>query len=143
MARALKRLHAIQWALLASILILTGMAAALHPSAHSIDPSVSYVFTTLAVAVVGVVFVVRRTLVFRAEATLSSQPDEPLSLTQWRAGYVATYALCEALALFGFAQRCLGSNFEQSVPYYFGGFVLLFFFRPRRPQIKPVVEPPI
>jgi hypothetical protein len=87
----------------------------------------------LGVAVVGVIFVVRRTLVLRAAESLATHPDDDLSLNHWRTGYLATYALCEALALFGLVQRFLGSSLQQSVPYYLGGFVLLFFFRPRQP----------
>jgi F0F1-type ATP synthase membrane subunit c/vacuolar-type H+-ATPase subunit K len=100
---------------------------------HAVDPTVSYVFTTLGVAIVGAIFVVRRTLVFRAAESLATDPNDSLSLGQWRTGYFATYALCEALALFGLFLRFLGGGFQQSVPYYIGGFVLLFFFRPRQP----------
>jgi hypothetical protein len=74
------------------------------------DPSLSYVFTTAAVAIVGVVFVIRRTSVLRS-----------------------TYALCEALALFGMILRFMGFSFERSLPFYVGGFVLIFFFGPRAP----------
>ena len=76
---------------------------------------------------------VRRTLVLRAAASLASQPDDILSLNHWRTGYLATYALCEALALFGLIQRFMGCTLQQSALYYVGGFVLLFFFRPRQP----------
>ena len=102
-------------------------------SSDLIDPSISYVFTTLGVAIVGAIFVVRRTLVFRAAESLATQPEDGLSLDHWRTGYFATYALCEALALFGLVLRFMGCGFQQSVPYYLGGFVLLFFFRPRVP----------
>ena len=76
---------------------------------------------------------VRRTLVLRAAESLATQPDDRLSLNHWRTGYVATYALCEALALFGLILRFRAYPSQQSVPYYLGGFVLLFFFRPRPP----------
>jgi len=76
---------------------------------------------------------VRRTLVLRAAESLASHPDDSLSLNHWRTGYFATYALCEALAFVGLVLRFLGCNLQQSVPYYIGGFVLLFFFRPRQP----------
>jgi hypothetical protein len=99
-----------------------------------LDPALGYLFTTLGVAIVGVIFVIRRTLVFRAAETLSSQPDDILSLNHWKTGYFATYALCEALALFGLVERFLGCTLQQSIPYYLGGFILLFFFRPRKPQ---------
>lgn len=133
MTRALKTLRAVQWSMLASILLYGALGELLHHGARGIDPSISYVFTTLGVAIVGAIFVVRRTLVFRAAESLATQPEDGLSLNHWRTGYFATYALCEALALFGLVLRFMGCSFEQSVPYYLGGFVLLFFFRPRVP----------
>jgi hypothetical protein len=137
MNSALRTLRAVQFALLASILLYLGLGEMFHPAHRPIDPSLSYLFTTLGAAVVGMIFVVRRTLVIRAAETLLSQPEDAVSLNHWRTGYVATYALCEALALFGLVQRFLGSNLQQSIPYYLGGFVLLAFFRPRQPESVP------
>jgi F0F1-type ATP synthase membrane subunit c/vacuolar-type H+-ATPase subunit K len=133
MIKALKALRAVQWSMLASILLYGYIGELAGGSVHAVDPTVSYVFTTLGVAIVGAIFVVRRTLVFRAAESLATDPNDSLSLGQWRTGYFATYALCEALALFGLFLRFLGGGFQQSVPYYIGGFVLLFFFRPRQP----------
>jgi len=133
MARALKTLRAVQWSMLVSILLYVIVGEAVGPVSRAVDPALSYIFSTLAVAVVGIIFVVRRTLVFRAAESLVSDPDDNLSLNHWRTGYIATYALCEALALFGLVLRFLGYNFQQSVPFYIGGFVLMFFFRARRP----------
>ena len=50
---------------------------------------------------------------------------------------MATYALCEALALFGLILRLRASPTQASVPYYLGGFVLLLFFRPKPPPAAP------
>ena len=133
MTKALKTLRAVQWSMLASILLYGVVGEVLGPVARAVDPALSYLFTTLAVAIVGVIFVVRRTLVLRAAESLATHPEDSLSLNHWRTGYIATYALCEALALFGLIQRFLGCTLQQSVLYYLGGFVLLFFFRPRMP----------
>jgi hypothetical protein len=133
MIRALKTLRAVQWALLASILLYGIVGELAGPVARAVDPALSYLFSTLAVAIVGAIFVVRRTLVLRAAESLATQPEDNLSLNHWRTGYIATYALCEALALFGLIQRFLGCSLQQSALYYVGGFVLLFFFRPRQP----------
>ncbi len=139
MIRALKTLRAVQWAMLASILLYGVVGEAAGPVVHPVDPAVSYLFATLGVAIVGVIFVVRRTLVLRAAESLATQPDDSLSLNHWKTGYIATYALCEALALFGLVLRFLGASLQQSMPYYLGGFVLLFFFRPRQPETASVV----
>jgi hypothetical protein len=123
----------VQWAMLGSILfyVVVGEVLTLRPRAA--DPALSYVFSTIGVAIVGVIFVVRRTLVLRAAENLVAHPDDSLTLNHWKSGYLVTYALCEALALFGLVLRFTGFKLEQSLPFYVGGFVLLFFFGPREP----------
>lgn len=137
MVVALKTLRSVQWAMLVSILLYVALGQIVTPTAHMLDPAVGYVFTTLAVALVGVIFVVRRTLVFRSEGSLAAHPDDTISLNHWKTGYIVTYALCEALALFGLIERFLGAGMEQSMLYYLGGFVLILFFRPRPPELTP------
>jgi hypothetical protein len=119
--------------MLGSILLYVVVGELLGSGARAANPSLSYVFTTAGVAIVGVIFVVRRTLVLRSAESLASHPDDSLTLNHWRSGYIATYALCEALALFGFVLRFTGCSLQQSLPFYIGGFVLLFFFGPRQP----------
>ena len=136
MARSLKTLRTVQWAMLLSILLYAGVGEFLGPGIQRVDPALSYVFSTLAVGIVGTIFVVRRTLVLRAASTLATSPEDGISLSQWKTGYIATYALCEALALFGLVLRFRGSELQQSLLFYVGGFVLLFFFRPRQPETQ-------
>jgi len=119
--------------MLASILVYAAIGERFGPRVRGVDPALSYIFSTLAVGIVGTIFVVRRTLVQRAAASLATKPDDSLSLNHWQTGYIATYALCEALALFGLVLRFQGSQFQQSLLFYVGGFVLLFFFGPRQP----------
>ena len=136
MARSLKTLRMMQWAMLLSVLLYVAVGEILGPRIQRIDPALSYLFSTLAVGIVGTIFVIRRTLVLRAASTLATQPEDNLSLNQWKTGYITTYALCEALALFGLVLRFRGSELQQSLLFYVGGFVLLFFFRPRQPETQ-------
>lgn len=133
MIGALKTLRAVQWAMLASIVLYAIVGQFLGPVSRGVDTTLSYLFATLSVAIVGAIFVVRRTLVLRAGETLASRPDDRLSLNHWRTGYIATYVLCESLALFGLILRFRGSPVEASVYYYLGGFILLLLFWPRKP----------
>jgi hypothetical protein len=137
MARSLKTLRAMQWTMLFSVLMYVVVGEILGPRIARVNPELSYVFSTLAVGIVGTIFVVRRTLVLRAASILATEPEDNISLNQWKTGYIATYALCEALALFGLVLRFRGSELQQSVLFYLGGFVLLFFFRPRQPEPVP------
>jgi hypothetical protein len=136
MSRASKTLRAVQWALLASILLYAALGEIIAPRAGRIDQTLSYILSSLAVGIVGTIFVVRRTLVLPAAVGLSLESEESLSLNHWKTGYFATYALCDALALFGLLLRLRGSGLEQSLLFYIGGFVLLVFFRPRLP-VRP------
>jgi F0F1-type ATP synthase membrane subunit c/vacuolar-type H+-ATPase subunit K len=136
MPKALKTLRAVQWSMLASIILYAVGAEVISPRVRGADPTLSYVFSTLAVGIVGTIFVVRRTMVQRAADSLASDPDDAVSINHWKSGYVATYALCEALALFGLVLRFCGSPMQQSLLFYIGGFVLLFFFRASAP-VRP------
>ena len=133
MPNTIRTLRVVQWALLVSIVLYALVGEAVGPKIQTVNPTLSYLFSTLSVAVVGIIFVVRRTLVFRAAESLVARPDDGISLNHWKTGYIVTYALCEALALFGLVQRLLGSSFQQSLLFYIAGFVLLFFFRAREP----------
>jgi cytochrome b561 len=133
MRGAIRTLRAVQWTMLGSILLYAVVGEVLRHSARAIDASLSYVFTTAGVALVGVIFVVRRTLVLRSAENLVVHPDDSVTLNHWKSGYITTYALCEALALFGLILRFMGCSFQQSLPFYVGGFVLLSFFGPREP----------
>lgn len=119
--------------MLGSILLYAAVGEIVQPGSRAVNPALSYAFSTAAVAIVGMIFVVRRTLVFRSAESLAVHPDDPLTLNHWKTGYLATYAFCEALALFGLILRFMGSNFQQSAPFYLGGLILLAFFGPRRP----------
>jgi hypothetical protein len=133
MRGAIRTLRAVQWTMLGSILLYAVVGEVLRHSARAIDASLSYVFTTAGVALVGVIFVVRRTLVLRSAENLVVHPDDSVTLNHWKSGYITTYALCEALALFGLILRFMGCSFQHSLPFYVGGFVLLSFFGPREP----------
>jgi len=140
MKGTLRTLRTVQWVMLGSILFYAVVGEALGSRTRAADPSLGYFFTTAGVAIVGVIFVVRRTLVLRSAETLASRPDDSLALSHWKTGYVATYALCEGLALFGLILRFMGCSFQQSLPFYVGGFVLLFFFGPREPEPRQPVS---
>lgn len=133
MIQALKTLRIVQWAMVASIVLYAILGEAVGPIPKGVDASLSYLFATLTVAIVGMILVVRRTLVLQAGESLAARPDDNLSLNHWKTGYLATYALCEALALFGLILRFRGSSLQQSILYYLGGLILLLFFRPVAP----------
>src|SRR5437588_129672 len=126
MSAALKLLRIMQLAMMGSILAYAVAGQAASPSPRPVNPGLNYGFTAMAVMIIGVIFVVRRTLVLPSAENLAAHPEDSLALNHWKAGYLATYVLCEALAVFGLVLRLSGFSFQQSLPFYIGGFVLLF-----------------
>ena len=133
MGRTLRTLRVVQLAMLGSILLYAIVGELAGPGTGAANPALSYIFTSMGVAIVGIIFVVRRTLVLRPAEILATNPDDELTLNHWKTGYLATYALCEALAVFGIVLRFMGFNLHQSLPFYAGGLVLLFLFAQRKP----------
>src|SRR5437016_12656573 len=94
-------------------------------------PTFFYVLSVLSITTIGVILVVRRTLVLHSESTLRVKSNDLATLNRWRTGYIITYALSESLALFGLLVRLTGFSLSQAVTFYFPGFILMLFFRPR------------
>ena len=136
MGTAVKTVRLIQIAMLVSVGIyaVVGEVAGRHLNT---DATVIYAISFASISVVGAILVVRKTMVLQSEAELKTKPGDPVILARWKTGYFVTYALCEALALFGLVLRILGFTLNQVWPYYAGSFVLLLLFWPREPQTYP------
>src|SRR5581483_9636104 len=77
-------------------------------------PVHAMLFQILAVvAVVNVV--VRKSIVTPALAALRANANDMQALNRWRGGFVVTYALCEASALYGFIVRIVGFSYTMVV----------------------------
>jgi hypothetical protein len=97
------------------------------------NPTLFYALSLATITIVGVILVVRRTLVLQSAAILAERPNDAATLSRWRAGHVMTYALSEAIAMFGLLLRIIGFSLSQVASFYLAGFILLLFFGPRRP----------
>ena len=133
MEASVRLLRILQMAMLASIFlyVLVGELVGRVTSAN--NPTLFYAMSMITVTIVGVILVVRRTLVMQSATTLAARPGDVATLARWRAGYIMTYALSEAIALFGFVLRMTGFTLSQVASFYLAGFILLLFFGPRRP----------
>jgi hypothetical protein len=134
MEPARKTLQIVRLALMVSIALYVfvgeGVGARL---AVAPDRNFYFALTLVAITTVGMIFAVRRVLVLRSEAALAAQPEDSMALNRWRSGYLVTYALCEAVAMFGLVLRVLGFTLSEVSPFYIVGFVLMLLFGPRRP----------
>jgi hypothetical protein len=133
MENAIKIVRLIQIAMLLSVgmFVLAGEMVGSIPKLS--NPTLFYALSLATITIVGVILVVRRTLVLQSAVTLATRPNDVATLNRWRAGYVMTYALSEAIAMFGLVLRLIGFTLSQVAYFYIAGFILLLFFGPRRP----------
>jgi hypothetical protein len=133
MTAALRIVRVVQIAMLASIALC--VAAGEFVNGHiTADVTLIRVISFASISVIGTILVVRKTMVLQSEVVLRERPNDAAVLGRWRAGYIVTYALCEALVLFGLVLRIMGFTIMQVWPFYAGGFVLLLLFWPRAPK---------
>ena len=86
MRNALKLLRTLQLTLLGSVVFHAIVGEVVGPLGASANPTLSYVLTTVGVAVVGMILVVRRTLVLRSATALAEKPEDSLTLHHWKTG---------------------------------------------------------
>ena len=133
MDASVKLLRTVQVAMLVSVVLYVLVGERIGDVLRLNNPMMFYALSMVTVTIVGVILVVRRTLVAQSAASLRTRPEDLATLGRWRAGYVMTYALSEAIALFGLVLRMIGFSLSQVAPFYIAGFILLSFFGPRRP----------
>jgi hypothetical protein len=130
---AIKIVRLLQIAMLLSVLLLVIVGEMVGSIPRLSNPTLFYALSLATITMVGVILVVRRTLVLQSAATLAERPNDAATIARWRAGYVMTYALSEAIAMFGLLLRIIGFSLQQVASFYVAGFILLLFFGPRRP----------
>jgi hypothetical protein len=136
MESATKTLQIVRMAMLASILLygFVGEKLPRNSGAAPPDRRLFLALTVVAVALVVLATVLRRALVVKAQSELAIQADDKAALGRWQTGYIASYALCEAIALEGLVLRMLGFSLSQVMPFYLAAFGLILFYAPRRPS---------
>lgn len=132
MGAALRTVRLIQVAMLVSIgaYVVAGEVAGAR---LTLNANTVYAISFASISLVGAILVVRKTWVLQSEEQLREKPGDLVLLARWKTGYIVTYVLCEALALFGLLLRLMGSTLVHVWPYYAGGAVLVLLFWPRLP----------
>jgi F0F1-type ATP synthase membrane subunit c/vacuolar-type H+-ATPase subunit K len=133
MKSSLKLLRTVQVAMLISIGLYAFIAQGYGPAPREVSLAFIYTMAALAIVVIGPILVVRGIFVKPAERALQENPENAVALNRWRAGYIVTFALSEAVALYGVVLRFAGVRFSQVGPFFVAGFILMLFFGPRRP----------
>jgi hypothetical protein len=98
------------------------------------DSTFYFAITLVAVILIAMILVMRRWFVVPAETVLAKQTEDRRALGRWQMGYIITYALSEAVALFGLVLRMMGFSLSHVATFYGVGLILMMFFGPRRPS---------
>jgi hypothetical protein len=120
--------------MLVSVGLYAFIADRLGPAPKVVSPAFIYSIAAVAASMVGAILLVRRMKLKPAESTLAGNSENAVALNRWRTGYIATFALSEAVVLYGVVLRFVGLGFRQVVPFFVAGFILMLFFGPRRPS---------
>ena len=128
---SLKNLQLIRIAMLASV-VFYAVIATLVPASGQPNPIAFYAFTAIAIAEVAAIFVMRRALT--APAQMGAMPQLDAAKVSMKPGtaLIVIYCLSEVVALYGLVLHFLSFSLSQVAPFFVAGFVLLFFFEPRR-----------
>lgn len=131
--RQLRIIHA---AMLLSI-VLYGFISLRAPLRPAPQPVVLYGVAAVSVADLGVILVLRSKLLPPPRPISATEPEPRILIANWRSACIVTWALCEAMALFGLVLRYMGFPMREAALFFVAGFLLMLLFAPRRPEGLP------
>jgi hypothetical protein len=132
MKAARKFLQIVRFTMVISIVAYAIMCWRL-PSSATPNAAIFRILTLLAISLVVAIFMVRRIYVSPAEAAPVNQPQDAGALNRWRQGYLVTWALSEAIALYGVVLHFMGFPLLRVGPFLLTGIVLMLYFGPKLP----------
>jgi hypothetical protein len=100
---------------------------------QALNPAFLSGLAVASIAILGIAQFMRVKYVRSALDTLSSTPDDPSSLANWRKGAIVSDVLLESIVLCGFVVRFLGGTFVEALPFYAVGIGLMILWWPQRP----------
>src|SRR6267143_1997873 len=88
MDSAIRVVRAIQIAMLVSVVLYVIVGEGIGSVPRLNNPVLFYVLSLVTITIVGVILVVRRTLVLQSAAALAARPNDAATLSRWRAGHM-------------------------------------------------------
>lgn len=128
---AMKVVRTQHGAFLISIPIYAAVGELFGPTGAGPGKIIRGVLIAVALMNVGIAQLFGRKMVTAAEEALAQNASDDAVLGRWRQGHLITFALCESVAMFGFALRMLGGDPLQAAPLYVLAFALMLVWAPR------------
>ena len=124
-----RQLQIVRFAMLISILLYFVIASRI-PSSALPNPMIFRVIALFALANLGMLVFLRKSLVANPLQALRSHPEDSAALAKWKSGQVITWAVSEAIALYGLVLHFMGFPTVQVVPFFLAGALLIVIFPP-------------
>jgi hypothetical protein len=77
--------------------------------------------------------VLRRKYVVEGTRQLSNDRSDSRALRRWQTGQIISFAMSEAIAMYGLNLRYRGLTFSEAATFYIAGLLLMIFSFPRSP----------
>jgi hypothetical protein len=135
MEAARKFIQAVRLVMVAALVMYVYVVLTI-PSKAAPNPIILRAFTAVSIAIVILIFVMRRVKTLPSEAMLAREPQDSKALSSLRQGYLITYTLSFSIALYGVVLHFFGFPLSQISPFFIAAFALILYFGP-----KVVVNP--
>jgi F0F1-type ATP synthase membrane subunit c/vacuolar-type H+-ATPase subunit K len=130
-----KSLRTIWLGMLASIVLLVGVAEKSAPKSHG---RTNWILFEVIAGVVGAIAIasmaIRRRYIGRALPQLVEDPTDTKALKRWQTGHIIHFALSESMPLYGLVLRYQGFTLPQVAAFYFAGIGFMVLGYPKDPR---------
>ena len=103
----------------------------LRPMKRPIDRIFVYAIAFVCLSVIGIGLFLRKRMVAKPAARLSVNPQDAISLKQWRSGQIVSFVFAESVVLYGFVLKFLGERWDVSSIFVVAGILLLITWMPK------------
>jgi len=131
---SLKMLQLVRIFMVGSLVIYALLGEWLAHAPGSPKPVVFYAIAIVGITMIALIFPVRRATITLAAATLAANPDDRVAMTRWRMGHLLTFAMCEAVGLYGLVLRFMGFPLSRTWFFYVAAILLMLYFAPQSPS---------
>lgn len=128
---SLKIVRVLHLVFLASVAMIAALGEVLPLGAVRNPGGLRYSLLVAAVITLLLAFRLRGALVRSTAEALARSPSDPALWARWRTGHLLSFALCEAIAVFGLILRISGETLLNVAPFYLFAFLLLLSWAPR------------
>lgn len=133
---AVRGVRLVHLVMVASVPLYGLMAQVVKLEMSEVPQAVLYLFVAMAAGNLVLAAMLRRQMVDSAEEALQRDAQDKAALVKWRSGNVVSFALCEAVALFGLALKLLRGSWAEAGPFLLVSLVVLLMWTPRPPFVR-------